>query len=242
MADAPDNSTATDPNDQAPPPSAPSESHESRLNKSAIEKARLEERNKLHDRVAAAEARAEAAELRAKAAQTAPQTATPDPADQERRITEKFTGVIEGLTAKLAEIEQSNRTLSASILRERRISEEMARTGGQLIPEMITSTDPAEIEQQIAASHSTYLKYVKPAATPTPDPGQTATSPQSSTTQKPIPPSAVSPADSPTALSRTTRDAILSMTDEEYAKNRPALMAGTSAAYRKQTNPVLRPR
>lgn len=238
------NPAASAPNDSGNPPAT----HEQRLNHAAIEKIRLEERTKHREQIDSLKKKVEDLTKLASAASTKPST---EPAEITPELEQKFVSKFEPILLDMAEkvkaaqqeAAEAKRQVAESegkLRREKVIAEEMARTGGQLIPEMITATDEATLAQQVAQSHAAWKRHFGSIATAAPN----SSGPQPRT-PKPAPPPAVAPADTnaPTLDVQTvsTLKNVRHMSDEEYAKHRASLQALVKDAFRRGANPVLRP-
>lgn len=246
-----------DSNAQAPTDPGTQGPHDTRLTHSAIEKARLEERAKHREKIDSLQRKVDDLVGKLEEAKNR-QTSTNDPdlsPEVENRLIQKFEQHFAELSSQLEiakrDAENARREVAefqGRLRREQMVNEEMARTGGQLIPEMITATDEAGIAQQLAASHAAWKRHFGRYAPSTPEgtpPAASDSSGPAPRTTKPAPPPAVAPADTNAPVVDATSPSSLKnvkyMSDEEYAKHRPKLQALAKEWYRKGNNPVLRP-
>lgn len=230
----------------------------------AIEKARTEERTKLRDQISASDARAAAAESKIEALEarlSSMETSKPDNKKDSSFDKDAFRSeLMSSVKGVLEESQAQIKSLRAELDRERRLAAEAKNSPDEFIPELVTATDPAVFEQQLAESREVMARIRNPlqaqiqalqaelatlkngAATPnsqnTPAGNQPPT--QSPTNVNSPPP--VSPGEGPSDIlpddPATLRAMVRNMSHEDWAKRRNELKAAVRPA--RGSNPFVR--
>lgn len=164
---------------------------------------------------------------KAKPAAEAPKPAEPPKPEAPKTPAKEDTAVSEEALKKMQEqvdaLARENREAKAAALREKLMRE----AGADLIPELVTGETEDEVKASIEKSKVAYQRIVektKPAA-----PADSANPPAPEAPAAPAPeapPAAVPSAVKPEAanVAEMSFEAVQGMSDEEYAKNRPAIL------------------